>query len=47
MSELVSYSFSDGVARLSLSNGKVNAISPAVIDAFNEASRAFFLAVMI
>ncbi|MEH6500691.1 MAG: crotonase/enoyl-CoA hydratase family protein [Pseudoalteromonas distincta] len=37
MSELVSYSFSDGVARLSLSNGKVNAISPAVIDAFNEA----------
>ncbi|WP_394243834.1 crotonase/enoyl-CoA hydratase family protein [Halopseudomonas laoshanensis] len=37
MSELVSYSFSDGVARLSLSNGKVNAISPAVIEAFNEA----------
>lgn len=37
MSELVSYSFSDGVARLSLSNGKVNAISPAVIEAFNQA----------
>lgn len=37
MSELVSYSFSDGIARLSLDNGKVNAISPAVIEAFNAA----------
>ncbi|WP_022964094.1 crotonase/enoyl-CoA hydratase family protein [Halopseudomonas pelagia] len=37
MSELVSYSFSDGVARLGLNNGKVNAVSPAVIEAFNQA----------
>lgn len=37
MSELVSYRFADGIAHLSLSNGKVNAISPEVIDAFNAA----------
>lgn len=37
MSELVSYQFSDGIARLTLSNGKVNAVSPAVIEAFNRA----------
>lgn len=37
MSDLVSYQFSDGIARLTLSNGKVNAVSPAVIDAFNTA----------
>ena len=37
MSELVSYSFSDGIARLGLNNGKVNAISPDVIQAFNAA----------
>ncbi|HDZ56226.1 MAG TPA: crotonase/enoyl-CoA hydratase family protein [Pseudomonas xinjiangensis] len=37
MSELVSYSFSDGIARLSLDNGKVNAISTDVIAAFNAA----------
>lgn len=37
MSELVSYSFSDGIARLGLNNGKVNAISPDLIKAFNGA----------
>ena len=37
MSDLVSYEFSDGIARLVLSNGKVNAVSPAVIEAFNAA----------
>jgi len=37
MSELVSYQFSDGIARLTLSNGKVNAVSPAVVEAFNKA----------
>ncbi len=37
MSELVSYRFADGIAHLGLDNGKVNAISPAVIDAFNAA----------
>lgn len=37
MNELVSYQFSDGIARLTLSNGKVNAVSPAVVDAFNTA----------
>jgi enoyl-CoA hydratase len=37
MSELVSYRFADGIAHLGLSNGKVNAISPAVIEAFNAA----------
>ncbi len=33
MSELISYQFEDGIATLTLNNGKVNAISPAVIDA--------------
>ena len=37
MSELISYQFEDGVATLTLSNGKVNAISPDMIVAFNEA----------
>lgn len=37
MSELVSYHLDDGIATLTLSNGKVNAISPDVIDAFNAA----------
>ena len=37
MSELVSYQLDDGIATLTLTNGKVNAVSPAVIDAFNSA----------
>lgn len=37
MSELISYSLEDGIATLSLNNGKVNAISPEVITAFNAA----------
>ncbi|WP_028627245.1 crotonase/enoyl-CoA hydratase family protein [Metapseudomonas resinovorans] len=37
MSELISYQLEDGVATLTLSNGKVNAISPDVIAAFNTA----------
>lgn len=37
MSNLVEYSLNDGVVTLTLANGKVNAISPAVIDAFNAA----------
>jgi enoyl-CoA hydratase len=37
MSELISYAFEDGVATLTLCNGKVNAISPDVIAAFNAA----------
>ncbi|MEA9976588.1 MULTISPECIES: crotonase/enoyl-CoA hydratase family protein [unclassified Pseudomonas] len=37
MSELISYSLEDGIATLTLSNGKVNAISPEVITAFNAA----------
>lgn len=37
MSELVSYHFSDGIARLGLNNGKVNAISPDLITAFHAA----------
>jgi enoyl-CoA hydratase len=37
MSELISYTFEDGVATLTLCNGKVNAISPDVIAAFNAA----------
>ncbi len=37
MSELVSYSFSDGIARLGLDNGKVNALSPALFEAFDAA----------
>lgn len=37
MSELVSYQCEDGVALLTLCNGKANAISPDVIAAFNSA----------
>jgi len=37
MSELISYHLDDGIATLTLSNGKVNAISPDVIAAFNSA----------
>jgi Enoyl-CoA hydratase/carnithine racemase len=37
MSDLVSYHLDDGIATLTLSNGKVNAISPDVITAFNAA----------
>lgn len=37
MSDLVSYHLDDGIATLTLSNGKVNAISPEVISAFNAA----------
>ena len=37
MSELVTYQFSDGIATLTLANGKVNAISPAVIADLNQA----------
>lgn len=37
MSDLINYQLDDGIATLTLNNGKVNAISPAVIDAFNAA----------
>lgn len=37
MSELIDYHLEDGIATLTLSNGKVNAISPEVIAAFNAA----------
>ncbi|MFK3774823.1 crotonase/enoyl-CoA hydratase family protein [Pseudomonas sp. NPDC089406] len=37
MSELITYHAEDGVATLTLNNGKVNAISPDVITAFNAA----------
>ena len=37
MSDLVSYQCADGVALLSLCNGKANAVSPDVIAAFNQA----------
>ncbi|SQF97741.1 enoyl-CoA hydratase/isomerase family protein [Paucimonas lemoignei] len=37
MSDLISYQLDDGIATLTLTNGKVNAISPAVVAAFNEA----------
>jgi enoyl-CoA hydratase len=37
MSELMSYHLEDGIATLTLSNGKVNAISPDVIAEFNAA----------
>ena len=37
MSELVTYQLEDGIATLTLNNGKVNAISPDVIAAFNDA----------
>jgi len=35
MSDLISYQLDDGIATLTLNNGKVNAISPDVITAFN------------
>ncbi|ROL66552.1 crotonase/enoyl-CoA hydratase family protein [Pseudomonas vranovensis] len=37
MSELITYHLEDGIATLALNNGKVNAISPDVIKAFNAA----------
>lgn len=37
MTDLVSYKLEDGIATLTLTNGKVNAVSPDVIDAFNKA----------
>lgn len=37
MSELVSYQLEDGIATLTLDNGKVNAVSPDLIAAFNKA----------
>ncbi|MES2821695.1 MAG: crotonase/enoyl-CoA hydratase family protein [Pseudomonadota bacterium] len=37
MSDLIGYQLEDGIATLTLSNGKVNAISPDVIVAFNAA----------
>jgi enoyl-CoA hydratase len=37
MTELVSYQFDDGIATMTLCNGKVNAISPDVIAGFNVA----------
>lgn len=37
MSELVVYSLQDGVATLTLTNGKVNAVSPELVASFNRA----------
>ncbi|MBA1272709.1 crotonase/enoyl-CoA hydratase family protein [Stutzerimonas azotifigens] len=37
MTELIAYQFEDGIATLTLANGKVNAISPDVVQAFNSA----------
>jgi len=37
MSELVTYQLEDGIATLTLDNGKVNAVSPDLIAAFNKA----------
>jgi enoyl-CoA hydratase len=37
MTELVTYSLNDGIATLTLANGKVNAISPDLIASFNRA----------
>lgn len=37
MSELVSYRLADGVAYLGLDNGKVNAVSPEMVEALNQA----------
>lgn len=37
MSDLVSYEIEDGIATLTLNNGKVNALPPAMFDALNEA----------
>ncbi|MDE2418056.1 MAG: enoyl-CoA hydratase, partial [Burkholderiales bacterium] len=35
MTELVTYSLHDGIATLTLANGKVNAISPDLMASFN------------
>lgn len=49
MSELIHYSCDQGIATLTLNNGKVNAISPAMVTAFNacldqaEADRAIVI----
>ncbi|MBA1263526.1 crotonase/enoyl-CoA hydratase family protein [Stutzerimonas stutzeri] len=37
MSDLVAYQLEDGIATLTLNNGKVNALSPAVFEALNAA----------
>jgi len=37
MTDLIDYQLEEGIATLTLNNGKVNAISPALIDAFNAA----------
>ncbi|TLX60537.1 crotonase/enoyl-CoA hydratase family protein [Stutzerimonas nosocomialis] len=37
MTELIAYQLEDGIATLTLANGKVNAISPDVVQAFNAA----------
>lgn len=37
MTDLIDYQLQDGIATLTLNNGKVNAISPSVISAFNSA----------
>lgn len=37
MTDLITYQLQDGIATLTLNNGKVNAISPDVISAFNSA----------
>lgn len=37
MSDLVSYELNEGIATLTLNNGKVNALSPAVFEALNAA----------
>ncbi|GAB6387048.1 crotonase/enoyl-CoA hydratase family protein [Stutzerimonas marianensis] len=37
MSDLVSYELDDGIATLTINNGKVNALSPAVFEALNAA----------
>ncbi|MCQ4321481.1 crotonase/enoyl-CoA hydratase family protein [Stutzerimonas stutzeri] len=37
MSDLVSYELEDGIATLTLNNGKANALSPAMFDALNAA----------
>lgn len=37
MTDLIDYQLQDGIATLTLNNGKVNAISPGVISAFNSA----------
>ena len=36
MSELIQYNCNEGIATLTLNNGKVNAISPDMVAAFNQ-----------